>query len=191
MSLSVCVFCGSSFGNDRRFRSVAEQVGREIARRGWTLVYGGGSVGLMGVLADATLACGGRVVGVIPQFLYDREVGHDGLTELEIVASLAERKLRMGQLADAFLSLPGGVGTLDELFEAWSWAQLGLQPRPCALLNVAGYFDELVAFLDRAAAEGFMKPQHRELLAVSDDVVLLFDGFARVAPAALTPTVSR
>ena len=131
----------------RRARSA-----REIARRGWTLVYGGGSVGLMGILADAALAAGGRVVGVIPRFLYEREVGHDGLTELEIVATLTERKVRMGELSDGFLSLPGGIGTMDELFEALSWAQLGLEAKPNGLLNVNGYYDDLVAFLDRAVA---------------------------------------
>ena len=179
MTFSVCVFCGSAFGDDPRFRSAAEETGREIARRGWTLVYGGARVGLMGVVANAALDAGGRVVGVMPQFLYDREVGHDGLSSLEVVASLTERKLRMGELSDAFLSLPGGIGTLDELFEAWSWSQVGLQDKPSALLNVAGYYDALVAFMDRATAAGFVKPQHRRLLAVSGDVGELLDGFRR------------
>jgi uncharacterized protein (TIGR00730 family) len=144
-------------------------VGYEIARRGWTLVYGGGSVGLMGILADAALEAGGRVVGVIPRFLYEWEVGHDGLSELEIVETLTERKVRMGDLSDAFLSLPGGIGTMDELFEALSWAQLGLETKPNGLLNVNGYYDEMIAFLDRATAEGFIKPSHRGLLQVSPD----------------------
>ena len=184
MTVSVCVFCGSSFGDDPRFNAAAEATGREIARRGWTLVYGGARVGLMGVVANAALGAGGRVVGVMPQFLYDREVGHDGLTSLEVVASLTERKLRMGELSDAFLSLPGGIGTLDELFEAWSWSQVGLQHKPSGLLNVAGYYDGLVAFLERATAAGFVKPQHRRMLAVSADVGELLDGF----PAALAPS---
>ena len=175
MIRSICVFCGSSSGDNPRFGDAARDVGHEIGRRGWTLVYGGGRVGLMGVLANAALAAGGTVVGVIPRFLYEWEVGHDGLTRLEIVETLTERKLRMGELADAFLSLPGGIGTLDELFEAWSWAQLGLQPKPSALLNVAGYYDGLVAFLDRAAASGFMKPQHRALLSVGTDPGRLLD----------------
>jgi hypothetical protein len=177
MTFSVCIFCGSSFGDDPRFKSAAEATGREIGRRGWTLVYGGAHVGLMGVVADAALRAGGRVVGVIPRFLYEREVGHDGITSLEIVGSLTERKLRMGELSDAFLSLPGGIGTLDELFEAWSWSQVGLQDKPSGLLNVAGYYDGLLAFVDRALASGFMKPQHRDMLAASADVGELLDGF--------------
>ena len=181
MSFSVCVFCGSSPGGDPRFRAAAEQTGQEIGRRGWTLVYGGAHVGLMGIVADATLRAGGRVVGVIPRFLYEREVGHDGITALEIVGSLTERKLRMGELSDAFLSLPGGIGTLDELFEAWSWSQVGLQQKPNGLLNVTGYYDGLVAFADHAASSGFVKPQHRAMLTVSADVIELLDGFeARV-----------
>ena len=175
MTRSICVFCGSSSGDNPRFGDAARDTGRAIARRGWTLVYGGGRVGLMGVLANAALEAGGEVVGVIPRFLYEWEVGHDGLTRLEIVETLTERKQRMGELSGAFLSLPGGIGTLDELFEAWSWAQLGLQPKRSALLNVAGYYDGLVAFLDRATASGFMKPQHRALLAVGSDPERLLD----------------
>jgi hypothetical protein len=182
MSFSVCVFCGSSFGDDPRYVAAARDTGLEIARRGWTLVYGGARVGLMGAVADAALGAGGRVVGVIPRFLYEREVGHDGISSLEIVASLTERKLRMGELSDSFLSLPGGIGTLDELFEAWSWSQVGLQQKPSGLLNVAGYYDGLVAFLERATAAGFMKPQHRQMLAVSDSVGELLDGFTRPRP---------
>jgi uncharacterized protein (TIGR00730 family) len=181
LSRSICVFCGSSSGDNPRFGDAARDTGRAIARRGWTLVYGGGRVGLMGVLANAALEAGGTVVGVIPRFLYEWEVGHDGLTRLEIVETLTERKQRMGELAGAFLSLPGGIGTLDELFEAWSWAQLGLQPKPSGLLNVAGYYDGLVAFLDRATASGFMKPQHRALLAVGTDPERLLDA---ISPAA-------
>jgi len=175
LTRSICVFCGSSSGDNPRFGDAARDTGRAIARRGWTLVYGGGRVGLMGVLANAALEAGGTVVGVIPRFLYEWEVGHDGLTRLEIVETLTDRKQRMGELSGAFLSLPGGIGTLDELFEAWSWAQLGLQPKRSALLNVAGYYDGLVAFLDRATASGFMKPQHRALLAVGTDPERLLD----------------
>jgi uncharacterized protein (TIGR00730 family) len=179
VSFSVCIFCGSSFGDDPRYTDAARETGAEIARRGWTLVYGGARVGLMGVVANAALDAGGRVVGVVPRFLYEREVGHDGITSLEIVGSLTERKLRMGELSDAFLSLPGGIGTLDEFFEAWSWSQVGLQSKPSALLNVAGYYDPLVAFVERATAAGFVKPQHRQLLSVSDDVGELLDRFRR------------
>ena len=175
MTFSVCIFCGSSFGDDPRYTDAARETGVEIARRGWTLVYGGARVGLMGVVANAALDAGGRVVGVVPRFLYEREVGHDGITSLEIVGSLTERKLRMGELSDAFLSLPGGIGTLDELFEAWSWSQVGLQSKPSGLLNVAGYYDALEAFIERATAAGFVKPQHRRWLSVSDDVGELLD----------------
>ena len=181
MTRSICVFCGSSSGDNPRFGDAARDTGRAISRRGWTLVYGGGRVGLMGVLANAALEAGGEVVGVIPRFLYEWEVGHDGLTRLEIVETLTERKQRMGELSGAFLSLPGGIGTLDELFEAWSWAQLGLQPKRSALLNVAGYYDGLVAFLDRATASGFMKPQHRALLAVGTDPERLLDSISLAA----------
>ena len=176
---AICVFCGSSSGVNPVYAEVAHAVGSEIARRGWTLVYGGGSVGLMGILADAALEAGGRVIGVIPRFLYEWEVGHDGLTELEIVETLTERKVRMGDLSDAFLSLPGGIGTMDELFEALSWAQLGLETKPNGLLNVNGYYDGLVSFLDRATAEGFIKPKHRGLLHVSSDPLALLDTLAR------------
>jgi uncharacterized protein (TIGR00730 family) len=178
VTFSICVFCGSSFGDDPCYEAAARDTGREIARRGWMLVYGGGRVGLMGAVADAALQAGGRVVGVIPRFLFEREVGHVGLTSLEVVASLTERKLRMGELANAYLSLPGGVGTMDELFEAWSWSQVGLQDKPLGLLNTAGYYDELVAFLDRATAAGFLKPQHRELLTAATGVDELLDRLA-------------
>ncbi len=179
MAFSVCVFCGSAAGAAPAYAEAARSVGREIARRGWTLVYGGGRVGLMGQLADAALESGGRVTGVIPRFLYEREVGHDGLTELEIVETLTERKLRMGELARAFLTLPGGIGTLDELFEVLSWAQLGLVAKPNGLLNVAGYFDALAGFLDHAVMAGFLRPEHRALLAVSDDPRALLDALGR------------
>jgi len=175
MGFALCVFCGSSLGARDEFASAARQLGAEIGRRGWTLVYGGGHVGLMGVVADAALAAGAPVVGVIPRFLYDKEVAHRGLSALEIVASFADRKQRMGDLCDAFLSLPGGVGTLDELFEAWSWTQAGLQRKPSGLLNVGGYYDELVRFLDRADADGFIRPGSRAVLKVGSDVVALLD----------------
>ena len=175
MSHALCVFCGSGFGARPEYANAARQLGHELGRRGWTLVYGGGHVGLMGVVADAALAAGARVVGVIPRFLYDREVAHRGLSALEIVASFAERKQRMGELSDAFLSLPGGVGTLDELFEAWSWTQAGLQRKPSGLLNVAGYYDALVRFLDRAENDGFIRPGSRAGLKVGSDVVSLLD----------------
>lgn len=184
MSFAVCVFCGSATGGDPRYAEAATGLGREIARRGWTLVYGGGSVGLMGILADAALAAGGRVIGVIPRFLYEWEVGHDDLTELEIVDTLTERKVRMGDLADAFLTMPGGIGTMDEAFEAISWAQLGLMRKPNGLLNVAGYYDALVAFLDHAVQEGFIKAKHRALLFADGDPGSLLDALHAAANVA-------
>lgn len=187
---SIAVFCGSAHGTDPAYANAARTVGLEVARRGCTLIYGGGRVGLMGALADATLAAGGRVIGVIPRFLYEWEVGHDGLTELEIVETLAERKIRMGELADAFLTLPGGIGTMDELFEALSWAQLGLTPKPSGLLNVGGYYDPLVAYLDRSVAEGFLKPQHRALLHVAGEVTGLLDELI-VRPPRRSPSGDR
>jgi hypothetical protein len=175
MTLSLCVFCGSAPGNRPEFAEAARAVGNEIGRRGWTLVYGGGHVGLMGIVADAALRGGARVIGVIPRFLYELEVGHDGLTSLEIVETFAERKQRMGDLSDAFLSLPGGVGTMDEMFEAWSWTLAGLQDKPNGLLNTAGYYDDLIAFLDRAVADGLLRRARRDLLKVSADPVALLD----------------
>lgn len=154
---------------------MAREAGRAIAGRGLTLVYGGGRAGLMGALADAALASGGRVVGVIPQMLLDREVGHSGLTEQHVVTTLSERKLLMGQLSDAFLTLPGGIGTLDELFEAWSWTQLDLQRKPCGLLNHQGYYDWLVKFLDHVVEEGFQRPRHRAALLVDTEINGLLD----------------
>ena len=178
MTFAVCVFCGAAVGARPEYAAAVRAVGAELGRRRWTLVYGGGHVGLMGVLADAALAAGARVVGVIPQFLHDREVAHRGLDALEIVASFAERKRRMGELADAYLALPGGVGTLDELFEAWSWTQAGLERKPSGLLNVAGYYDDLVRFLDRAGTDAFIAPASLAVLRVSTDVTALFDDLA-------------
>src|SRR5262249_38923119 len=143
-------------GNRPEYLVMARLTGELIARRGLTLVYGGGRVGLMGALADAALAAGGKVVGVIPQVLLDKGVGHPGLTQLHVVSTLSERKLLMSDLADAFLALPGGIGTMDELFEAWTWTQLNLQSKPCGLLNFNGYYDPLLAFIERAVAEGFL-----------------------------------
>jgi len=178
MSFSICVFCGSARGLRPAYAAAAQLVGTAIGRRGWTLVYGGGRVGLMGILADAALAAGGRVTGVIPQFLYEREVAHRGLESLEIVQSFAERKQRMGELSDAFLSLPGGVGTLDELFEAWSWTQARLQRKRSGLLNVDGYYDELLAFLRTSVREGFLHPQSLSILHAGTDVEELLEALA-------------
>ncbi len=178
MDFALCVFCGSSPGASPAYGEAARAVGEAIGRRGWTLVYGGGRVGLMGLLADAALASGARVIGVIPRFLFDREVAHGGLSALEVVDSFAARKQRMGEVSDAFLSLPGGVGTLDELFEAWSWTQAGLQRKPSGLLNVAGYYDALVAFIERSVAAGFLGAESRATLKVGTEVEALLDALA-------------
>ena len=161
---AVAVFCGSSPGRRPEHAALAEALGRALARRSLTLVYGGGRVGLMGVLADAVLENGGRAIGVIPRALARKEVAHDGLTELEVVATMHERKARMAELADAFLALPGGLGTLEELFETWTWGQLGIHGKPLGLLDPAGYFDHLVAFLDHAVGEGFVRAEHRGMV---------------------------
>jgi uncharacterized protein (TIGR00730 family) len=172
---TLCVFCGSSPGNQPEYMDLARETGRLIAERQLTLVYGGGKVGLMGALADSALAAGGRVIGVIPQMLLDREVAHRGLTDLRVVSTLSDRKFQMGVMADAFLSLPGGIGTLDELFEAWSWFQLGLHRKPSGLLNFRGYYDSFVQFLDLAVSEGFQQPQHRAALLVGTEIGPLLD----------------
>lgn len=180
---SICVFCGSNPGHRPEYLEVARATGRSIARRQLTLVYGGGRVGLMGALADAALAAGGRVVGVIPQLLLDREAGHAGLTELHVVTTLSQRKSMMAELSDGFLALPGGIGTLDELFEAWTWTQLELHRKPCGLLNQAGYYDALVTFLDNMVAEGFQRPRHRAALLVGAAVETLLDQLQAATPA--------
>jgi uncharacterized protein (TIGR00730 family) len=152
----LCVYCGSSKGRGSQFQEAAAAFGERLADADIALVYGGGHIGLMGVLADAVLARGGTAIGVIPQALVDRELAHQGLTELHIVASMHERKARMAELSDGFAALPGGAGTLDEMFEQWTWAQLGIHAKPCGFLNVAGYFDPLRAMIDRMVAEGFL-----------------------------------
>lgn len=169
----VCVFCGSNSGANPAYARVAAELGRLLAERGRTLVYGGGNVGLMGVVADAALAAGGRVIGVIPEAMLKWEVGHPGLAELRVVASMHERKAAMAELADAFVALPGGVGTLEELFEVWTWGQLGLHAKPLGFLDVAGYYERLHAFLDHMAAEGFVKERHRKMAAVHHDPATL------------------
>jgi uncharacterized protein (TIGR00730 family) len=161
---SVCVFCGSSPGVDHAFAAAAEEVGRLLATQGRRLVYGGGRIGLMGTVADSALAHGGEVIGVIPRALAEKEVAHSGLSELRVVASMHERKAAMAELADGFIALPGGIGTLEEFFEVWTWGQLGLHHKPFGLLNVAGFFDPLLAFLDRLTDQRFLRPEHRGML---------------------------
>ncbi len=178
----ICVFCGASSGRDPAYRELAEAVGAGLAARGIGLVYGGGRVGLMGALADAALAAGGEVVGVIPQGLMDRELAHPGLTELRVVTTLHERKAVMAGLADAFIALPGGLGTLEELAEVTSWAQLRLHAKPIGLLDDGRYWSSLLTWLDLAVAEGFVAPAHQSLLLRSTDLGDLLARLAAWAP---------
>ena len=175
---SLCVFCGSSIGNRPEYAATASELGRLLADRGIRLVYGGGNVGLMGVLADAALDGGGQVVGVIPEHLMAKELGHGQVSELRVVGSMHERKALMADLSDAFVALPGGVGTLEELFEVYTWNQLGLHAKPLGLFNVRGYFDGLARFLDHAVAERFVTAQHRAMLLVEEQLDPLLDGLA-------------
>ena len=188
---AVCVFCGSNFGAREAYAAAARQVGRAIAERGLRLVYGGSKVGLMGVVADAALAEGGAVTGVIPTALVEREVAHAGLTELHQVASMHDRKGKMADLSDAFIALPGGAGTMEELFEVWTWGQLGHHSKPAGLLNVDGFFDGLVAFLDHQAGERFMRQEHRDMLLVESEPSRLLDRFAAYRPPVVTKWISR
>ena len=165
----VCVFCGSSKGARPEYTEAARQMGAALARQGIGLVYGGGRVGLMGTLADAVLAAGGEVIGVIPEALMAWEVGHQGLADLRVVGSMHERKALMAELSDAFIALPGGYGTLEEFCEVLTWGQLGLHRKPCGLLNVEGYYDPLLALLDHALAERFLQPAHRSLVLEERD----------------------
>jgi uncharacterized protein (TIGR00730 family) len=173
----LCVFCGSNPGRAPAYRSLAARLGQTLARRSIVLVYGGGRVGLMGALADGALQAGGEVIGVIPQALLDREIGHRGLTELRVVGSMHERKASMAELADGFVALPGGIGTLEELFEVWTWAQLGLHAKPCGLLDVDRFFAPLVGFLDHLVVTGFVSPAHRAMLVTAASPDELLSGF--------------
>src|SRR5262245_11008481 len=166
---TVCVFCGSSSGSDPVYAEAARRLGAVLAARGLNLVYGGGHVGLMGVVADAVLAAGGKVVGVINRALVEKELAHHGLTELIVVETMHQRKALMSERADAFVALPGGFGTLDELFEILTWRQLGMHDKPIGLLNVAGYFDPLLSWIAHSVGERFVKEKHRELLLIADD----------------------
>jgi uncharacterized protein (TIGR00730 family) len=178
----VCIFCGSSHGARPIYREAAERTGRALARRGLGLIYGGGCVGLMGVLADAALAEGGEVIGVIPEAMVAKELAHHGLTQLRVVRSMHERKALMADLADAFVALPGGLGTLEEFCEMLTWAQLGLHGKPCGLLDVEDYYAALLRLLDHAQAEAFLRPQHRAMILVAQEPDLLLDMLAAYRP---------
>lgn len=179
----VCVFCGSSKGSRPVYARAARELGERLVAHGHGLVYGGGNVGLMGEIADAVLARGGEVIGVIPRSLVVREVGHRGLSELVVVRTMHERKAKMVELSDAFVALPGGFGTLDEFCEVLTWAQLGIHDKPCALFDVEGYFDPLLALLDRAVSEGFIRPEHRALVLSERDPERLLARIAAWRPA--------
>lgn len=183
----LCVFCGSKVGSNGLYQEAAAELGRLLVQRGYGLVYGGGHVGLMGVIADAVLANGGEVIGVIPEAMVGRELAHTGLTRMHVVPNMHARKARMAELADAFIAMPGGYGTFDELFEIIGWAQLGIHQKPIGLLNVAGYFDALIACVEHAIAEGFITPEHRQLTVVADQPMALLDALAQYIPLPVRP----
>jgi hypothetical protein len=183
-AFSVCVYCGSRAGTDPVFAQAARAVGAEIGRRGWELVYGGGKVGLMGVVADAVLENGGRVVGVIPRILMEREVGHRGLHELHVVDTMHQRKQMMAERSSVFIALPGGIGTMEELFEVWTWRQIGYHDQPIGLLNVSGYYDALLSFLQGSVACGFLESAQLQAVAVDDRPQALLDTLHRRAASA-------
>ena len=188
---SICLYTGASPGARDAYRTAAEDVAREIVARGMTLVYGGGHVGLMGAAADAALAAGGKVVGVIPADIADKEVEHTGLSELLVVDSMHERKMAMLKRADGMIALPGGLGTMEELFEVWTWNQLGFHRKPVGLLNVEGYYDHLLQFVDHMVAERFVKPVHRDLLIVDRDYGALLDRMADYQPPVVDKWLDR
>jgi hypothetical protein len=183
--MRLCVFCGSNPGLEPSYLAMARAMGQVLAREKIALVYGGGAVGLMGAVADAALEGGGEVIGVIPQALMDKEIGHRGLSDLRVVGSMHERKALMAELANGFIALPGGLGTFEELFEVWTWAQLGYHRKPCALLNVAGFYDRLISFLDDVVERGFVKPVHRSMLIVEDEPAALIRAIRGYEPPAV------
>jgi uncharacterized protein (TIGR00730 family) len=186
-TFSLCVYCGSRAGDDPAHAAAARAVGGLIGARGWRLVYGGGRVGLMGIVADAALTAGAPVLGVIPQDLLAREVGHGGLTELKVTETMHQRKQAMAERADAFLALPGGIGTFEELFEVWTWRQLGYHDKPVGLLNAGGYYDTLLDFLRQTVTQGFVAGPQHALLQVREDAEALLDDLAAAVPLATAP----
>ncbi len=189
--MRLCVYCGSRSGNDARFAQAARALGLAMAQDGHALVYGGGHVGLMGIVADAVLEAKGTAIGVIPQALWDREVGHSSLTELLVVRTMHERKLTMAERSDAFVALPGGIGTLEELYEVWSWRQLGIHHKPVALLNVAGYYDGLLSFMRSSVESGFVSEEHHQLLIVERDVTTMMNRLSRAIDGAASDDTYR
>lgn len=177
--MRICVYLGSSPGNSPVYRDAAEQFGNLLASRGIGLVYGGGMVGLMGVIADAVCAAGGEVIGVIPEALRAREHDHQGISELHVVQTMHERKALMAKLADGFVTLPGGIGTFEEMFEAWCWSQLGYHQKPCGLLDVNGFYSKMSSFIDHVVEEGFLQPRHRAMLLIEKEPEALLDRMAQ------------
>ena len=188
---TVCVFCAANPGVDPGYARRAADMGRFLAESGRRIVYGGGRTGLMGALADSALAAGGEVIGIMPRHLVDREVAHTGLTELRVVASMHERKSLLAELSDGFLAMPGGLGTLEELFEVWTWGQLGLHRKPYGLLDVLGFFAPLLTFLDHAVVEGFIRQEYRDLLVVDTEPALLISRMESMSPPARPRWVDR
>jgi uncharacterized protein (TIGR00730 family) len=188
---SICIYCGSSSGSRPEYRETAIALGGFLAGEGIRVVYGGGNVGLMGAVADGALDAGGEVIGVIPEALEEKELAHNGLTELHAVASMHERKTMMAELSDAFIALPGGIGTLEEIFEVYTWTQLGFHEKPCAFLNVAGYFDPLLEFLDRTVDQGFLKKEHLDCLLTGTDYRELIERIRNWKPGSFYKWIDR
>lgn len=188
---SVCVFCGSSPGKRRDYALAARTLGRTIGERGATLVYGGAKVGLMGMVADGALEAGGSVIGVLPEALAAKELAHPGLSELHIVGSMHERKAMMSDLSDGFVSLPGGAGTMEEMFEVWTWGQLGYHRKPCGLLNINGFYGRLLAFMDLMVEEEFLKPEMRDMVLVKDTAAAMLDAFEGYVPPRVPKWITR
>ncbi|AMK76874.1 MULTISPECIES: TIGR00730 family Rossman fold protein [Methylomonas] len=188
---SICIYCGSSSGRLEAYGAAAQTLATALVSRNIRLIYGGAGIGIMGMIADQVLHLGGQAIGVIPKALAHKEVAHPNLTELHVTQSMHERKMLMAELADGFIALPGGIGTLEELFEIWTWAQLGFHQKPCGVLNVAGYYDALISFLDHVAAEQFVKPHHRAMLMVETDPNLLLDRYVNYQPPAVKHWVNK
>lgn len=188
---NICVYCGANPGRQEAYSSAARDLAKALVDRDLGLVYGGASVGIMGLIAEAVLQLGGRVVGVMPEALVRKEIAHKRLTELHVTQSMHERKTLMAELSDGFIAMPGGIGTLEEIFEIWTWAQLGFHAKPCGLLNVAGYFDSLTMFLDHAVTEQFVKKPHHSMLIVEHESEALLDRFASYEPPSVQKWVGK
>ena len=188
---SICVFCGSSSGNDLAYEDAARSLGETLAESGITLFYGGGHVGLMGIVANAALASGGEAVGVIPHSLVEREIAHNGLTDLHVVGSMHERKAMMSELSEGFIALPGGTGTMEEFFEVLTWAQLGEHGKPCGLLNVAEYYDPLLAVFDHMVANGFLSEANRSIVIVETEPITMLGRFEKYRPPQLPKWIDK